>query len=194
MMQVNNKVMKPKLLILASSSYTRKNILTEAGIDFEIDPSNYDEDHSLDLTPAELVMRLSLEKAQDVAKKHKDSLVLGADTMVFFEHHRLGKPHTPERAKEMLKMLSGREHSIITGFTLINTADGKVISKAVETKVFFKDITDKEIDDYIVTGEPLEAAGSYRILEQGANLIDHIEGSKTNVAGLPMEELLPLLK
>lgn len=183
-----------KKLILASSSYTRKNILTEAGIDLEIDPSNYEEDHSLDLTPAELVIHLSREKGEDVAKRHPNSLILSADTMVFFQDHRLGKPHTPERAKEMLCMLGGKMHSIMTGFTLINTGNGKTISKAVETKVFFRDLSDKEIDDYIATGEPLQAAGAYRILEQGARLVDHIEGSKTNVAGLPMDEVRESLK
>lgn len=181
-------------LILASSSYTRKNILTEAGIDFEIDPSDYEEDHTLNLTPEEFVIHLSSEKAEDVAKRHPNALVLGADTMIFFENQRLGKPHTPERAKEMLRMLSNKMHPILTGFTLINTGSGKRISKAIETKVFFRDLKDKEIDDYIATGEPLEAAGAYRILEQGARLIDHIEGSKTNVAGLPVDEVLEILK
>ncbi len=183
-----------KKLVLASSSYTRKNILTDASIDFEIDPSDYEEDHTLNLTPEELVIRLSLEKAKDVAKRHGDALVLGADTMVFFENHRLGKPHTPERAKEMLRMLSGKMHPILTGFTLIDTISGKVISKAVETKVFFKDLSEKEIDEYVATGEPLEKAGAYAIQENGHKLIDHVEGSKTNIAGLPIEELEKTLK
>lgn len=183
-----------KKLILASSSYTRKNILTEAGISFEIDPSNYEEDMTLDMKPEELVMYLSRGKAEDVAFRHHGVLVLGADTMVFFENHRLGKPHTLERAKAMLKMLSGKQHSIMTGFTLIDTGNKKVISRAVETKVFFKDLTEKEIDDYIATGEPLKKAGAYGIQENGYKLIDRIEGSKTNVAGLPIEELKKTLK
>lgn len=183
-----------KILVLASSSSTRKNLLTKAGLVFEIDPSSYEEDMTLLMPPKELVMHLSRGKAQDVAHRHKQAVVLGADTIIVYKDEILGKPHTREKAKNVLKMLSGRQHSAITGFTIIDTENNNTISKAVETKVFFKDLTDKEIDEYIATGEPLNKAGSYAILELGGKLVEKIEGSETNVAGLPMDEVMETLK
>ena len=93
----------------------------------------------------------------------------------------------------MLKMLSGKQHSAITGFTIIDTQTNNIISKAVETKVFFRNLTDKEIDEYVATGEPLDKAGSYAILDNGSKFVEKIEGSETNVAGLPMEEVMKVL-
>lgn len=183
-----------KKIILASSSPTRKLLLTEAGLDLIVDPSNYEEDMTLPMPPKELVVHLSKGKAEDVAKKYKNELVIGADTIIVYQNHLLGKPITSERAKEMLKMLSGTEHSAITGFTIIDTGSKKSISKVVESKVFFKNLTNEEIEGYISTGEPLNKAGAYAILEGGANLIRKIEGSKSNIAGLPMEEFLETLK
>lgn len=192
MTQINNKIVGK--LVLASSSLTRKNLLTEAGLDFEIDLSNYEENMTLPMSPKDLVVHLSKGKAEDVAKRHKKGVVLGADTIIVYQNKILGKPHTPERAKEMLKMLSGKQHSAITGFTIINTENNNIISKAVETKVFFKELSEQEINEYIATGEPLNKAGAYAILESGANFVEKIEGSKTNVAGLPMEEVMETLK
>lgn len=183
-----------KKLILASSSLTRKNILIETGLDFEIDPSDYEEDMTLSMSPKELVIHLSKGKAEDVAKRHKEAVVLGADTVIFFKDNVLGKPRTPEKAKEMLKMLSGKQHSAITGFTMIDTKNNNTISKAVETKVFFRELSEKEIDNYITTGEPLNKAGAYAILELGGKFVEKIEGSRTNVAGLPMEEVTETLR
>lgn len=183
-----------KKLVLASNSPTRKKLLTDAGLIFEIDPSNYEEDMTLPMSPKELVAHLSRGKAKDVAQRHKKVVILGADTIIVYKDKILGKPYTPERAKEMLKMLSGKQHSAITGFTVIDTENNKTISKAIETKVFFRDLTDKEIDDYIATEEPLNKAGSYAILELGKKLIKKIEGSESNVAGLPMEEVIETLK
>lgn len=183
-----------KKLILASTSATRKKLLTDAGLIFEISPSNYEEDITLTMPPKELVAHLSRGKAKDVAQRYKKEVILGADTVIAYKDKILGKPHTPEKAKDMLKMLSGKQHSAITGFTIIDTENNNTISKVIETKVFFRDLADKEIDDYIATGEPLNKAGSYAILELGEKLVDRIEGSKSNVAGLPMEEVIEMLK
>ncbi|MBI2627484.1 septum formation inhibitor Maf [Candidatus Nomurabacteria bacterium] len=183
-----------KKLILASSSSTRKNLLTEAGLNFEIDPSSYEEDITLLMSPKELVAHLSYGKAKDVASRHQEAIVLGADTIIVYQDKILGKPHTSERAKEMLKMLSGRAHLVVTGFTIIDTKNNHSISKVVETEVFFKNLTDREIDNYVATGEPLNKAGAYAILENGGKFVKKIEGSRTNVSGLPMEELMNVLK
>ena len=164
-----------KKLILASSSATRKILLSDASLSFEVDPSSYEEDMTLPMSPKELVVYLSKGKAVDVAQRHKDAIILGADTVIVYQDKVLGKPYTPEMAKEMLKMLSGKQHSAITGFTVIDTETNNIISKAVETKVFFRDLTDQEIDDYIATGEPLNKAGAYAILEKGSTLIEKIK-------------------
>jgi len=183
-----------KKIVLASTSKTREKLLSETGLFFECVPSNYEEDMTLDLPPSQLAKYLSSGKAEAVAEIYKDSIIIGADTFVVFEDKIIGKPHTNEKARETLQMLSGKEHLIITGFTIIDSKNNKIISKSVETKVFFKNLTDNEIEEYIKTGEPLDKAGSYAILELGANLIDKIEGSKSNVSGLPIEELLESLK
>ena len=179
-----------KKLILASGSPTRKKLFVDAGLVFEIDPSSYKEDMSLQLSPEELAKYLSRGKAEAVANKYGQAVVVGADTFVVYQNKILGKPHTPDKAKEMLGMLSGKEHLVITGFTIVDTEDKKIISKAVITRVFFKNLTAKDINDYVATGEPLNKAGSYGILESGGKFVEKIIGSKTNVAGLPMEEVL----
>jgi septum formation protein len=183
-----------KKLVLASTSLTRKKLLTDAGLSFEIASSNYEEDMSLPLSPKKLAMHLSKGKVESIVNNHKQAIIIGADTFVVYQDKIFGKPHTPEKAKEMLKILNGKQHSVITGFTIIDTGDNKIISKAVETKVFFKDLSEKEIDDYVATGEPLDKAGAYAILEFGAKLVKKIEGSESNIAGLPMEEVMKVFK
>ena len=183
-----------KKLVLASNSKTRKRLLTEAGFVFEVDPSDYEEDMTLKMHPKELVVHLSIGKASDVAKRHKDTVILAADTIIVYKDKILGKPHTKEKAKEMLKMLNGTQHSAFSGFTIIDTKTGKIISKGAETKVFFRNLTDKEIDDYVATREPLDKAGAYAILELGGKLVEKIEGSESNVSGMPMEEVVKYLK
>jgi len=181
-------------LILASASATRKKLLTDAGYNFEIAPSDYEEDMSLPLPPGELAMYLSRGKAESVAKNYNGEIVIGADTFIVYQDKILGKPHTPAKAKEMLNILSGKQHSVVTGFTIIDKENDKTISRVVETKVFFRDLSEKEIADYIATGEPLNKAGAYAILELGGNFIKEIIGSRTSIAGLPMEEVVATLK
>jgi septum formation protein len=183
-----------KKVILASSSPTRKIILSEAGLSFEIIPSDYEEDMSLPLSPYELAKHLSRGKAESVANVNIIGVVIGADTFVVYEDKILGKPYTADRAKEMLNMLSGKKHLVITGFTIIDKEKDKTISRVVETNVFFRNLSSKEIDEYVATGEPLNKAGSYGILENGWKFIEKIEGSKSNIAGLPIEEVMESLK
>lgn len=183
-----------KQIILASGSPRRKELLEKAGLKFIVDPSSYEEKLDSNLEPSELVKQLSLEKAQDVAKKYKNAFVIGADTIIVFEGKILGKPKDENDAKETLSRLSGKAHSVITGFTLIDTATGKTISEFVETKVYFKELTSQEIDDYVKSGEPLDKAGSYATQGLGAKLIDRIEGDFDNVVGLPTSEVLKKLK
>lgn len=114
-------------IILASTSPRRKELLAQTGLLFETVSSNYEEDMTLPLPPDELVKFLSKGKAESVAQNYSDAIIIGGDTFIFFNGNVLGKPYTPIRAKEMLKMLSGKEHSVFSGFTVIDTLNNKIV-------------------------------------------------------------------
>jgi len=183
-----------KRIILASTSPRRKELMEKIGLKFEVVRSDYEEDMTIKLKPKELAKYLSLGKANSVAKKYKNALIISADTFVTFKDNVLGKPHTPEQTKKTLKMLSGKSHLVITGFTIIDTASQKRISKAVVTKVYFKKISNEEINTYAKSSEPLDKAGAYAIQGLGSVLIEKIEGDFFNVVGLPISALVTELK
>lgn len=170
-------------IVLASGSPRRKEILETMGISYIIDVSDADE--AFTGKPDETVMELSKRKAEAVAEHHADAIILAADTLVFADHV-LGKPKTEKVARAMLRELSGAWHSVFTGVTMIDTASGKQISRADETRVHFVQMTDDEINAYVATGEPLDKAGAYGIQGRAGMFIDRIEGSYSNVVGLPM--------
>ena len=147
-----------------------------------------------DLPPLELAKVLSRGKAENIAKKNSNAVVIGADTFIIFEGKILGKPHDEKTARRILTSLNGKQHSVITGYTIIDTDSQKTISNAVESKVHFKKVSAKELDDYIATGEPLDKAGAYAIQEKGAFLIDHIEGDYDNIVGLPIKSVVKSLE
>jgi septum formation protein len=181
-------------IILASQSPRRIGLLKQIGLEFEIDPSNYEEDMTLDMEPRKLAEHLSLGKAKDVAERHKNSIIISADTIIAVDDEVFGKPKTPEKAKYMLQKLSGRAHSVITGFTIIDTETNKQISKSVETKVYFKNLSEEEMDAYIATGEPLDKGGGYAIQGIAALFVKKIEGDYFNIVGLPIIALTDELK
>ncbi len=183
-----------KKIILASSSPRRKELIKRLGIKFNIDPSNYEEDMSLELKPHELTRYLSKEKAKDVAKRYRNAIIIAADTLNFLEGKILCKPKTLSEARKMLKDTSGKCQSVITGFTIIDTKTKKSVSKSVETKVYFKRITSREIDNYLKKGESLDKAGACAIQGFGCVLIKKIEGDYYNVVGLPLSTLVDELK
>jgi len=150
-------------IVLASSSPRRKSLLLQIGLQFEVDPSNYKEDMSLKMNPKKLAEYLSLGKAKNVALRHKDAIIIAADTFCVFSKELIGKPKTKENAKIILQKLSGKTHSVITGFTIIDTKTGKQVSKSVETKLYFKSIPEQEINAYVTSGEPLDKGGGYAI-------------------------------
>lgn len=180
-------------IILASASPKRKELLEEAGLIFEVVSSDYEEDMTLDLVPSELAKFLSKGKAQAVAKNFKDAIIISADTFIYIDNQIIGKPHTKENAKIILKKLSGNTHSVFTGFTIINTKDGKTISEVVETKVTFKELSDEIILDYIEDGNPLKYAGSYTLKDVTDKFINKIEGDHNNIIGLPVDAVLKSL-
>lgn len=183
-----------KSIILASASPRRKDLLEKIGLKFKIVKSDCKETIDMNLNPHSLAQKLSLEKARIVAKKYKSAIIIAADTLVILDNRIIGKPKDKKDARETLKLLSNRVHSIITGFTIIDSSSGKSVSKSEETKVFMKKITDREIDSYIKTGEPFGKAGSYAIQEKGSMFIEKIEGDFFNAVGLPIYSLIKALK
>ena len=183
-----------KAIILASASPRRKELLERIGLKFEVEPSNYEEGISSELGPHELAKSLSLEKAKLVAQNHKNTLVIAADTFIVFESRILGKPRTETEAKEMLKTMNGKPHSVITGFTIIDTDSNKALSRSVETKVHLRQLSSNEIDAYVRSKEPLDKAGAYSIQGLGAVIVEKIEGDFFNVIGLPLSALTESLK
>ncbi|MBZ0156024.1 MAG: Maf family protein [Alphaproteobacteria bacterium] len=188
------KGLSSKRIVLASASPRRKEILERAGLCFTVDAGDYEEDMGLRMPPYRLARHLSAEKAKAVAHRYRDALIIAADTFIVFRNRLLGKPLTAEAAREMLSALSGKTHSVITGFTLLDTASQKRISGSVETKVSFKRLTGEEIDAYIASKEPLDKAGAYAIQGLGAVLVKKIEGDYFNVMGLPLSAVADALK
>jgi len=183
-----------KILILASQSPSRKKILKDANIVFKAVASNYKEDMTLNQPPEELAIYLSAGKAREVAARVKNSLVIGADSFVVFEGKVIGKPHTNVRARDVLKMLSGKRHDLITGFTIIDTETGVSYSDCIVTKVYFRDLNNRDIENYIRTDNVLEKAGAYSFQGNGYKLIEKVDGDLSNFEGLPLNAVIKALK
>ncbi|MGH9754376.1 MAG: Maf family protein [Blastocatellia bacterium] len=171
------------MLILASSSPRRSELLRAAGIDFTVRSSDIDEAIRPNEQPRDYVVRLSREKARAVVRG--DELALGADTTVVINGEILGKPTDAEEAGRMLRALSGQWHEVLTGVTLAR-AD-RIISAVSSTRVKFAELSDAEIEWYVSTGEPMDKAGAYAIQGHASLFIERIEGSYSNVVGLPMQ-------
>ena len=181
-------------IILASTSPRRKELLAKTGLKFRVVPSDYEEDMSLKLPPKELAKVLSMGKAEAVAKKYKDAIVIGADSFISFHGHVLGKPHTRARAKAMLALLNGKMNEVVTGFSIIDTRTGKHISRVVVSRVYLRKMTGREIDAYVRTGEPLERAGAYSAQERGSVFVKKIDGDLFAAIGLPVYDLVSELR
>ena len=177
-----------KHIILASASPRRKEILELADLEFDVMPSDAQE-ITTKTAPNEVVMELASIKAKDIYKKsEKQSMIVGADTVVAYQGQILGKPTDKADAKRMLTMLSGQTHEVYTGVCVIE--DGKTKTFYEETKVTFYEISDEQIDRYIKTGEPMDKAGSYGIQGKAAVFIKGIEGDYYNVVGFPIARFL----
>ena len=181
-------------IILASQSPWRKKILEKTGLPFKVIESGYEEDLGLKLSPKKLALKMARGKAEAVAAKHPNALIIGADTFIIFGKELLGKPHTATRAKEMLRMLSGKWHDIITGFVIVDSKSGRSAEKVISTRVHLRAADREEIDAYVRTGEPLQVAGGYAIQGRAGILVDAIEGDYWNIVGLPLSALVLELK
>lgn len=180
-------------IILASQSPRRRELLMQMGItEFEVCPAQGEEKMDETLSPRQLVEQLSLQKAQEIVKRRgEEHLVIAADTVVAIDGTVLGKPENKHRAREMLQLLSGREHTVYTGVTVCYA--GSVTTQSEKTKVQFYPLSLEEIDQYIATGEPMDKAGSYGIQNYGALFVKGIEGDYFNVVGLPIGRLHRIL-
>lgn len=176
--------------VLASQSPRRRRLLRQIGLEFEIDPSEKPEIWPGDLAPGGAVEELARQKATDVSKRHKDSLVLGADTIVALHDSILGKPETEAEAVDMLQNLSGKTHNVYTGICLVDTRDDVIYQTHATTRVTFANLSEHEIAAYIATGSPMDKAGAYGIQDDlGALLVESIQGDFYNVVGLPLRTL-----
>jgi septum formation protein len=207
------------MLILASVSPRRRELLTQAGFTFEVHPADIPEDPYPNEDPTAYVTRLAREKAQAVydeipcapsfrllsgervgshdplgaqAQSAPPQVVLGADTTVTLDNHILGKPENPADAARMLRLLSGRTHRVITGVALVTASHTEVAAEV--TTVQFVELSDEDIADYVATGEPMDKAGAYAIQGRAARWIPRIEGCYFNVVGLPIALVSALLK
>jgi len=184
---------KDHMIILASKSPRRKTLLEQAGLDFSIVPSNVDESAVPLTVPDKYVSMLAESKAKEVADLYPDKWIIGADTIVLIDNFILGKPSSKKNARSMLNNLSGRTHQVYTGYAIINKQQNCFFSEAVKTEVEFKKLTDEEIEWYINTSEPFDKAGAYAIQGLGTFLVKRINGSYTNVVGLPVCEVIEFL-
>lgn len=182
-----------KKVILASKSPRRQELLRLMDIDFRVVLKDVDESYPADLSPEEVAVYIATKKAEAFDEEITDEVVLTADTIVVIDDQILGKPETPEHAVEMLKTLSGRVHRVITGVCIFHNHQYNKFYDVSE--VFFRQLTDEEISSYVAQYSPLDKAGSYGIQERiGLIGIERINGSYTNVVGLPTEKVYQQLK
>ena len=174
-------------LILASGSPRRKELLETAGLTFRITVADITEVIPDGASPEEAVMSLAMQKAQAVAELNPDCVVLGSDTVVVNDGRILGKPADEADAKDMLRALSGKTHKVCTGVAIIGPEKTKNFCET--TEVEFHELTEKEISDYVKTGEPMDKAGAYGIQGKGCVLVKRINGDYFNVVGLPVSKV-----
>lgn len=185
--------MSDPLIILASKSPRRIDLLTQMGLQFKVVPSNFDEMLDDSRPPDEVAQELALHKAMTVARQYPDSLVIGSDTIVTIDGKQLEKPRDTEEAYAMLKLLSGKPNEVSTGVAIVRLSDGVQVVGADTTRVYFKEYDQQAVETYVQTGDPMDKAGAYGIQSGATALISHIEGKYDTVVGLPTELLADML-
>jgi len=188
---------RPPSLILASASPRRRDLLTRARLVFEVHPADIGERALPGESPIDLARRLARAKALTVARRvgrFPRRLILGADTLVVLDGEVLGKPSDPAHAVEILTRLAGHRHRVVTAVAVVTSDTLEVREMAVESDVVMRPVGEREVREYVATGEPLDKAGAYAAQGRGRRLIERIEGSESNVIGLPLEETVALLR
>ncbi len=181
-------------IVLASASPRRVELLASAGVEFETSASDIPEEALAGELPEDHVLRLAREKATAVAGKRDGRFFIGADTVVVCDGEIMGKPRDAADAARMLRKLSGVPHEVITGFAVYDRERDDAVCAAVTTRVYFKHLREEEIAAYIATGCPFDKAGAYAIQGGAAHMVEKIDGSYTNVVGLPLCEVVEALR
>ena len=184
-------------VILASGSPRRRELLARAGVGFEVVTPDVPEERLPGEAPESFARRVAIAKAEAVARRvggEPRRVVIGADTIVVLDDEVLGKPADASEARSHLRRLAGRRHRVLTAIAVIDSATLEVRAAVVESGVAMHEASDDEIASYVATGEPLDKAGAYAAQGQGRRFVARIEGSETNVIGLPLEESLALLR
>ncbi len=181
--------MQKRKIVLASRSPRRKKLLEQIGLEFEIVDSNYDENQIKIADLIELAKFLALKKAEVVAARYDDAIIIGADSVVIFNGQALGKPKDAADAKRILRELSGKENKGITGYAIIDTKNKIVVNNHSEAVVKFRNLSEEEIDEYVATGEPLDMAGAYGLMDKGAVLMESVRGNFYSIVGLPINQV-----
>ncbi|MBN2052862.1 septum formation inhibitor Maf [Candidatus Woesearchaeota archaeon] len=180
--------MKRKI-ILASTSPRRNGLLQQIGLEFEVVPSKYEEDMAVAMKPNEMVRRFAEGKAEDVAKKVKTGIIIGADTICVFKNKKIGKPKSREDAVSMLRIFSGKKVYVYSGICIIDKDNCKKIVDHEISWVKMKKMSDEEIQKYVDSGEPLDKAGAFAIQELGGIFVEKVHGCYSNIIGLPLYNL-----
>ena len=180
------------MIILASKSPRRKQLLSMMGLEFAVQTADIDETMDPSQAPAHEAAAVSARKAEKIAAQHPQDVIVSADTIVVIDGNILGKPKEEQDAARMLRLLSGRTHTVCTGLTV--HANGRANTQVVETSVTFRDLSDAEIAAYIETGEPMDKAGAYGIQGYGAMFVSHLDGDYFCVMGLPVCTLAGMLR
>jgi len=180
-------------LILASASPRRRELLENLGLMFSVEVADIVERPNVHETPQQFVLRAAKEKAQAISRYHPDAWVIGADTVVLLDNLILGKPVDAGEAQQLLTRLAGRWHEVLTGFCLCRKDDPHLNASVVTTAVKFVDFDVSVATAYVQTGEPLDKAGAYGIQGKGGFLVERINGSYSNVVGLPLAEVIQAL-
>lgn len=183
------RVTQPQRLVLASASPRRSELMQEAGYTFEVQVPEVEEAHDEALTCEALTMENARLKAGVIAREYPDAVVIGADTLVYLDDKPIGKPRNMEDAAGMLRRLSGRTHRVCTGVALVAKGGAMEHAFPVISEVTFKPLTEEIIRDYHSRIQPLDKAGAYAVQDESAMIIERVEGSWSNVKGLPMEAL-----
>lgn len=180
------------MIILASASPRRQELLREAGIEFLVDPSQSKEIVDLNQEPEDIVMSLASDKASDVAKRHPNDLVIAADTIVWYQNEVLGKPRNRDDAKRMLKLLSNKKHYVYTGVCYYN--NGTYEREYSKSEVVFNEINDNDLESYLDSNEPYDKAGAYAIQGEAKKFVKTFNGDYFTIVGLPIKMVLSYLK
>ena len=186
--------MKRSVIILASRSPRRLELLKKVIKEFKVVHSSFNEQNVKETDAAKFAVEAAVGKAKDVGRRYPSSIVIGADTIVVLNGKIFGKPKNPEDSKRMLKAFSGKTHQVITGIAVYKKNEDKVVSAYESTDVTFKNITQKEIENYVNEGNVHDKAGSYAIQDVGGRFVKEIKGDHDNVVGLPVAMLKEMLR